>query len=75
MSSASLNYDEHSRLGVIRKGDYLGKYGRQGSMKTRFFVLSRDGQRLEFKGRGQHRIPFKSVMLVAPGRELSLIHI
>ena len=38
-------------------------------MKTRFLVLSRDGQRLEFKGRGQHRIPFKSVMLVAPGRE------
>ena len=24
---------------------------------------------MEFKGRGQHRIPFKSVMLVAPGRE------
>jgi hypothetical protein len=69
MASTSLNSIEHSRLCVIRKGDYLGKYGRQGSMKSRFFVLSRDGQRLEFKGRGQHRIPFKCIMLVAPGRE------
>lgn len=67
--ATSLSSAEHSQLGVIRKGDYLGKYGRQGSMKPRFFILSKDGQRLEFKGRGQHRIPFKSVMLVAPGRE------
>jgi hypothetical protein len=66
---SGLNVEEQQRLAVIRKGDYLGKYGRQGPMKARYFVLSRDGQRLEFKGRGMHRIPFKSVMLVAPGRE------
>lgn len=56
-------------LQLIRAGEYLGKYGRQGTIKTRFMSLSRDGQRLEFRGRGMHRIPFKSVMLVAPGRE------
>lgn len=66
----SASQSQQHYLSVIRKGDVLGKYGRQGKgMKPRFLILSRDGQRLEFRGRGMHRIPFKSVMLVAPGRE------
>lgn len=69
MSADVSTKSQQHYLPVIRKGDVLGKYGRQGRMKPRFFMLSRDGQRLEFRGRGQHRIPFKSVMLVAPGRE------
>jgi hypothetical protein len=69
MASTPLTSIEYSRICAIRKGDYLGKYGRHGPMKSRFIILSKDGQCLEFKGRGQHSIPFNAVMLVAPGRE------
>lgn len=68
-ADVSASQSQQHYVSVIRKGDVLGKYGRQGNMKPRFLILSRDGQRLEFRGKGMHRIPFKSVMLVAPGRE------
>jgi hypothetical protein len=70
MAASNMSSQEQLYLAAIRKGDLLGKYGRKGSMKPRFFSLSRDGQQVEYRGRsGVQRIPFRSVMLVAPGRE------
>ena len=51
--------EEHA-LAVMRTGDTLGKYGRQGTMKSRVFSLSEDLAHIQYKGKG-----FTSIPLVA----------
>jgi hypothetical protein len=61
---------EEESLAVMRKGDVLGKYGRQGAMKTRIFSLSADGKCLEYNGRGgQTQVPLMAVTQLTSGRE------
>ena len=69
-SAAALEGREEEALAVMRRGDHLGKYGRQGTMKTRTFALSADGKALEYRGKGgQTQLPLLSVTQLSAGRE------
>ena len=67
---SALEGREEQALAIMRHGDVLGKYGRQGGMKTRTFAISTDGQALEYKGKGGvTRVPLLNVSQLTSGRE------
>ena len=68
---APLEGREEEALGLMRHGDWFGKYGRQGSMHTRFMKLTPDGKAIVYRGRytGMKQVSLKSVIELSKGRE------
>jgi hypothetical protein len=70
MPPSTLKGKEEHSLAVMLAGDTLGKYGRQGVMKTRKFTLSPSGKFLLYKGKvGYTQIPMNSVTHLNSGRD------